>query len=235
MTTWNALIIDPDERSRSHLKQLANIESKFDNVKSCPDLFRASQILNEKNTFDLIFISHDIGSAERMSFLESARNFPASSVAAIVQVAEATDADEIIEEAMNCLSGADATLFSPFSVDELVKISQSALAARGAEISVRQKSAIIRVVQKLLGNIDDTATRLSEIAPIARSLTQLEQSSRPIKELPNGLHDLYFETLLEVLDHSNIPGKIRPGAKYKSPNLKKKNYQKLEDFIGRES
>ena len=231
MNPWNALIIDPDERSRSHLQQIVNAEDRFAKVKACPDLYRAIQVLKEDSPYDLIFISHDIKSEERNLFLENAKNLPGGLAAAVIQVAEVKDADIIVEEAMNFLSGADATLFAPFSVEDLVSVTESALAAKEAEVTERQKEAMLRIIRNLMTNIDDTASRLAEIAPIARSLDQLEQSSRPVRELPGGLHDLYFDTLLEVSKESKIPEKVRPGAKYKSPNLKKKNHQKLEEFF----
>ena len=153
---FSAWVVDNDMEARMRLKQATNSVPTFGNVKLIGTMEEASRGLTNSNHVDVVFVARRFGQEEITNFVKACKETQGGRDSAYVLVLKTDDQDSNTV-AQNVLIGADGFLLEPYSVDNLVEITELAARVKQERSLEREQAALKFLVEDVIKQVDRVA------------------------------------------------------------------------------
>lgn len=225
---YDAVIADPDTRTRMLLKQATSSVLHFGTVNLLPSLAAAISKLNSEEKCDVVFVSYKFNEHEIRDFITQARNTKQGEDAAYILVAKPSKQDSTTI-ANQVMIGTDGFLFEPYSVESLIAITELAARVRKERSSSRQLVAIEFVINEMINHLDLIAYSKSMGLDVGPAMKKIRDMSSFLLSLEQQPLQLYFQLIVDILIETPVPNKIFQRKKYTGAStlVRKKLEQKL--------
>ena len=225
---YDSLIIEPDLDSRMRLKQAMSVVYQFEKNAQVVTLDEALCRLGASEPFDVIFISYRFKQAEITSFIKAGKETKMGMDGAYVLVIKSKNQDASTV-AQNVMIGADGFLFEPYSVDQLLEMTQLANQVKAERSGTREKAAINLLVNDVIGQIDQVSYIKSCQIDIGSSMKKLRELCNIFRNLEPDKLSVYYESALKFFEDAPLPKNVYQSKKYGgiSGRIKKKMEEKI--------
>lgn len=219
-------IIDPDTARRMRLKGATASVFQFGRTNLLSGLDEARRRLDTEETVDVVFASYIFGLEELGQFFDEAKKLRATQDAAFVLVLPPKDQDASTV-AKNVISGADGILFEPYSVNQLVEITQLAAQVKLERSEKRERAALALL-------LNDVANQVNILAYLRSLQQETGVGDKKLREMCHTFQTLkpeskkaYFEVILDRFADSPFPRHIYQKA-YKGASKRVKDKMEAE-------
>lgn len=201
----NALIIDPDARSRARLKQAALSVGKFGEVHAYMRIEdgRTALFAGARN-WDVIFLSSHFDKADVASFIADGKKSQYGQDSAYVMVMKGSDQDSA-SVAAHVMFGSDGLLLEPYSLDALTGIIQLAAQVKNDRRLDREKVAYQMMLTDLVREIDQLAYMLYCKINIQPRMAKLKERTSVLKTLSSQSLEVFVESALDTFENAEMP------------------------------
>ena len=224
---YDAFVVDNDMAARMRLKSATTSVPRFGQVKLLSTLEEALSALNVAvASQDVIFISKRFPQDAITPFIANAKQTTAGQDAAYVLVLR-TDDQQAESVAKNVLGGTDGFLLEPYSVDQLVEITELAARVRKERSQEREAAALRFLINDVIKQIDRVWFLKASGFDVGRSFKKLKDMCTVFQTLDKETCELYYEIVVNAFEAVPIP---QPPAKhYKgvSDRVRKRMEQKI--------
>jgi response regulator RpfG family c-di-GMP phosphodiesterase len=201
----NALVVAINTELRMRLKEAVNLAEHFEKVFVSHSLREARTQYEVEPTLDGIFISNEFAKSDIPNFIEQTKANSACQDAAYILVLDEKDS-QASEIALSMLSGIDALLLSPFSVDRITEVVETVIRL-SAERRAKRKEGMIRFLVK---NIKSQLSRTAKAQASSKNgshmqLRALQDLCKPIETFDKPTRDIYFELLVTIFSAARPP------------------------------
>ena len=127
------------------------------------------------------------------------------------------------------MSGFDGFLFEPYSVDNLLEITQIAARVRKERSRAREEAALKLLISDLMNQIDLVAYLKQMQSESGRAMKKLRDTSAMLKTLAPESFELYQGLAIDLFEQAPLPKKVFQRKQYSgaSSRVKKKMEDKL--------
>lgn len=227
LVKYNALIIDTDIDRRMRLKTATSSVVQFKKVLLSNKLDDAREKINGSDIWDVFFLNYSLEQGEIAKFIKEAKEKKAGQDAAFILVLPAKD-QESSTVASNVMIGADGFLFEPYSVDQLVEITDLAARVKAERSAEREKAALGFLLNDIMSQIDMIAYLKSVGYDVGRGIKRFRQMCEVFQALEGDSLKSYFEIAIEKFENAPFPEKIyQKNYKGASKRVKEKMEKKL--------
>lgn len=225
---YNALVVDPDARTRMLLKHATSSVITFGLVNLYQNLFSALEKLDGDERCDVIFVSYKFQQDEIRDFIQRAKEHPQGQDAAYILVAKPEEQDSTTV-ADKVMMGTDGFLFEPYSVDSLIEITKLASRVRKERSGSRQIAALEFVINEFMNHLNLIAYSKSMGIDVGRALRKLREMSQFLYALDDESRQIYYQLIIDTLVNTSVPTRIFQRKKYTGAStlVRKKMEQKL--------
>jgi response regulator RpfG family c-di-GMP phosphodiesterase len=235
MTKYDALIVDPDIDRRMRLKTATTSVVQFKKVQLANKIAEAEDRLNAPGTWDVIFLNYSLEQEEIGKFIKKAKETDSAQDAAFILVLPAKD-QESSTVASNVMIGADGFLFEPYSVDQLVEITDLAAHVKAERSAEREKAALGFLLNDIMSQIDMIAYLKSVGYDVGRGVKRFRQMCHVFDTLEGDSLTNYFDLAVEKFENAPFPEKIyqknyKGASKRVKERMEKKLLAKLEEGL----
>ena len=212
---FNAVIGDPDLLSRMRLKQATGALNEFGVVQPLSNLEEILHVLgaDEGDRTDVVFASHTFSSQELMRFVESAKQTKFGRDAAYVLLLKNKEQAGAVGQMV--MKGFDGFLCEPYSIDQLVEITQLAARIRAERESVREKFAMTLMEKDIMSQLDIIATIKALGFGNAKTLDRLKELAQSVSQLPSESLPMYYDVAMKLFPEAAPPPKPEKIKSYK--------------------
>lgn len=226
MKKYESIVIDNDMAARMRLKTATTSVPSFGNVRMISTLHEAQSVLSASGHVDVIFISNRFPDREINPFIKSAKETGGGQDSAYILVLKTED-QESNTVAKNVLGGADGCLLEPYSVDQLVEITDLAARVKQERSQERQAAALRFLVQDTMKQLDRVWYLKSCGFDVGINMRKLKDMCKVFETLETESHELYLEIVVDAFEKAPLPA--FPVKKYKgvSDRVKKRMEQKI--------
>ena len=235
MDTYDALVIDPELDSRMRLKQAMSSVASF---RGSVQFGKLREVITKLETSitptDVIFISYRFDENEVIEFISQAKKINASQDAAFIVIKRSHD-KQSTSIATSMLGGADGLLFEPFSVDQLVDITQIASRIKKERFQAREAIALRFLLADVINQIDQLAYLKSCEYETGPAVKKLKDMCSVFHSLSMESKSIYFNLAIDTFEASPAPKLIFQRKKYggvSSRVSKRMEKKTLEQFDG---
>lgn len=235
MVKYDALIIDPDLDRRMRLKSATTSVVQFSKVNLVGSLEDATGSFSSGRKCDIAFITSQFDQADITDFIKEAKDQEASQDAAFVLVLQTKD-QESSTVASNVMIGADGFLFEPYSVDQLVEITELAAKVKAERSLNREEAAIKFLLNDIIQQIDMIAYLKSVGYDVGRGIRRFKQMCSVLGNLEGESLDLYYRLAVDTFEAAPFPKKLhqdnyKGASKRVKERMEKKLLAKLEEGL----
>lgn len=225
---YNAIVADPDARTRMLLKHATSSVVNFGAVNLYQNLHSPLEKLEGDEHCDVIFVSYKFQQYEIKDFIQRAKERPQGQDAAYILVAKPEEQDSTTV-ADNVMIGTDGFLFEPYSVDSLIEITQLASRVRKERSSTRQLAALEFVINEFINYLNLIAYSKSMGLDITRAMRKLREMGQFLRTLDGEAQQMYYQLLIDTLVNAPLPTRIFQRRKYTGAStlVRKKMEQQL--------
>lgn len=225
---YDAILVDPDIQSRMRLKQATTAVTNFGKVHQLSELREAQQKLGGSEKADVVFISKKHEMESILNFIKLAKGLPQGQDAAYILVLGAKDQDTSTV-ASSVMSGFDGFLFEPYSVDNLLEITQISARVKRERSKAREEAAMKMLMTDLMNQIDLLAYLRSCKSDPGRVLKKFKETTTVLRTLSPESFDLYQTVAIDMFENAPLPTKVFQKRAYggASSRVKKKMEDKL--------
>jgi CheY-like chemotaxis protein len=229
-TKYNGMIADPDLQTRMRLKQATASVVQFGEVIQIGHLNEAIGRLDEGKRWDVIFISHHYTDEEVAKFIARAKELKGGQDTAFIQVMKNSDQkNAAIAQAM--MRGADGFLFEPYSVDQLIEITDLSARIKRERSDMRESLAMTLILGDIMTQLDLVAFLKASGFEVTRSATRLKELCASLKGSATTPENLarYHGIALKLFVEAPLPKPMFQAQKYAgvSSRVKKKMEEKI--------
>ncbi|MCB0352803.1 MAG: hypothetical protein KDD64_04735 [Bdellovibrionales bacterium] len=227
MVKYEALIIDPDLDRRMRLKSATTSVVQFRKVHLLNSLEDATSRLNGGSVVDVIFITSALPQPEIATFIRGAKELKTGQDAAYILVLQAKD-QESSTVASTVMIGADGLLFEPYSVDQLVEITELAARVKSERGLAREQAALGFLLNDIMQQIDMIAYLKSVGYDVGRGIKRFKQMCGVLNSLGSESLAMYYDLAVTKFSEAPFPKKMyQKNYKGASKRVKDKMEQKL--------
>lgn len=223
---YDGLLIDPDIQSRMRLKQATTAVTNFGKVNQVGNLREAAKTLGSVGRCDVIFISFKCEAEEAAAFVKTAKATPQGQDAAYILVLGGKN-QESSTVAASVMSGFDGLLFEPYSVDNLLEITQIAARVRKERSRAREEAALKLLMTDIMNQLDLAAYLKQSGSESGRVIKKLRDTCAVLKTLSPESLELYKEISISMLENAPLPKKVFQRKQYSGASSRVK--KKMED------
>ena len=210
---YDSYVVDNDMAARMRLKSATTSVPRFGQVRLINSLEEAlASLKNAAAGIDVIFISRRFAQDAITAFIAEAKHITAGQDAAYVLVLR-TDDQQADSVAKNVLGGTDGFLLEPYSVDQLVEITELAARVRKERSQEREAAALRFLINDVIKQIDRVWFLKSSGFDVGRSLKKLKDMCKVFDSLDNETRELYFEIVVNAFE--TVPVPQPPSKQYK--------------------
>jgi DNA-binding NarL/FixJ family response regulator len=227
--SYDAIIADSDLDTRMRLKQAASSVTKFGKVNLCQNLREAlGRVQNAVDECDVVFIAQNFDDAEIRSFIEEVKKTKIGQDAAFVLVLK-TGKQDSANVAKNMMIGADGQLFEPYSVDQLMQITELAARVKKERAAARESAALRFLVSDIMNQIDLIAYMKSSGYEVGVHHKKFKEICSVLGTLSPESFQIYTGIAVDMFEGAPLPKKIFQRKAYSgaSSRVKKKMEEKL--------
>lgn len=218
---FEAIIVDPDIDSRMRLKQATTAVHNFGKVYQLNTPKEALEKLCSGERADVIFVSHRFDEGMVKDFIAEGKKSQGGQDAAYILVLKAKDqGGSVVAQSM--LMGVDGMLFEPYSVDQLVEITQLASRVRKERSDARAEAAIKILVNEMMNHLDAVAGNLAKDLEAGRSVKSLKDAAATIPTDPEQFKK-YLDIGGEMFINAPTPKTIFGRTRYAGPSKRIKD------------
>jgi DNA-binding NarL/FixJ family response regulator len=225
---FDAVLVDPDIQSRMRLKQATTAVPHFGKVHQLGELREAQQKLSGSDRADVVFISRKHEMEGILNFIKLAKGLPQGQDAAYILVLGAKNQDTSTV-ASSVMSGFDGFLFEPYSVDNLLEITQIAARVRKERSHAREEAAMKMLMTDLMNQIDLLAYLKQAKSDPGRVLKKFRETTTVLRTLSEESFKLYQSVAINMLENAPLPTKIFQKRSYGGASSRVK--RKMEDKL----
>ena len=221
-----ALIIDPDMATRVRLKQATTAVPQFGKVLQANSIDEADQKLKVgEAAFNVVFISNRFPNAATTDFITAAKKTAGGQDAAYILVLEAKSQDSSTV-ASTVLVGADGLLFEPYSIDQLVEITNLAAAVKAERGIERERAAFRFLLGDVMNQLDLIAQLKSNGMDMGPNLKRLREMCLIFTTLEGESKTNYLGVAGEMFEKAPVPKPIVKRYRGVSERVKKRTAEK---------
>jgi len=203
--TYDALVLEPELNARALLKQCIYSLGQFRRIVPARDFVEAKSLfLNGESLPCVVYVSTKFGSAEVMNFIGHAKEQGVGKQSRFVVVLKKEDQTQT-SVAQNLISGADALLCEPFSMESVRTTSSFAMQIRSERKREVMTSAFGLLIDEMIADIN----RLAAIEKTGRRAenvrARLKSLAAPLKSLTPEWAALYQKLAVETLLRVKAP------------------------------
>jgi len=229
-TKYNGMIADPDLQTRMRLKQATASVVQFGEVIQIGHLNEAVQRIGDGNRWDVIFISHRYTEEEVGRFISRAKETKGGQDTAFIQVMKSKDhQNAAIAQAM--LRGADGFLFEPYSVDQLIEITDLSARIKRERSDMRESLAMTLILGDIMTQLDLVAFLKGSGFEVTRSATRLKELCLSLQGSAASPENMirYHGIAVKLFVEAPLPKPMFQAQKYAgvSSRVKKKMEEKI--------
>lgn len=192
---YTSVVVDPSAQGRNRMKDAMRSVAAFAGVSSAASLIEAAETIKSGSTVDVVFLSQRLDSDESLDFIARAKTLANSRDAAFVVLV--SSASERSNMAKQMVAGADGFLVEPYSVDQLVQITQLAERVRCERRDARFEKAAELLLSELMDQVDQLA--MLKKGGRAGNISQqiFSETCSVLKTLEPALQDQYLRLAVE--------------------------------------
>ena len=234
-TKFDAIIIDPDLDTRMRLKQCTTVVHQFGKVFQLGTLKDASAKLAGGEATDVCFISYKYDQGEVTEFIKSAKAMKAGQDCAYVLVLKTKDQDASVV-ATNVLAGFDGFLFEPYSVEQLLELTEIAARVRKERMMGREEAALRFLLNDIVNQIDQIAYLKAAGFDMGPSMKKFKDLCSVLKTLQGDSIAVYTKLAIDLFEAAPLPKKIFQRKIYggASSRVKKRQEKEIQATIERQ-
>lgn len=210
------------------LKSATSSVTQFGTISLCATIRDAAGKLGGSERIDVIFISFKIDRNDLIQFIKDAKATKCAEDAAYVLVLGGQNQDATTV-ATTVMLGGDGFLFEPYSVDQLVEITNLAAKVRKERADTREKMAISMIVQDLMKQIDLLAYLRALGYESGSSTKKFKEKCQFVTSLSPENLAIYYDLAIQLFSDAPLPSKALKPENYKgvSSRVKKKMAEKV--------
>ena len=233
---YKALIVDSDLDTRMRLKAATTSVVQFGKVQLISTLGEATKRVESGETTDVIFVSHGFEQDDVIDFIKTAKETKAAQDAAYILVLRTSEQDSTTV-AQNVMIGADGLLFEPYSVDQLVEITELAARVKAERSQGREEAAIRFLLTDIMRQVDLIAYLKSCGYDVGRGIKRFKQMCKVLDALEADAREIYYRVAIEMFSEAPFPKKIYEksyagASKRVRERMEKKLLEELEKDLG---
>lgn len=225
---FNAIVADPDIDTRMRLKQATTAVVQFEEVSQANSLKEVLVKLGAGGKWDVVFVSQRFGEEEIKTLVTEAKQTKGGQDSAYVLVLKSGNQDKATMGAQ-MLSGADGFLFEPYSVDQLVEITELSARVKKEREEIRQKIGFTLLITDFMTQLDTCAYLKSLDYGLSRSLEKLREMGHQLHTIPESKKQALHEVIVKLFSEAAPPKAMFQGKAYSgaSERVKKKLADKI--------
>jgi hypothetical protein len=226
-TAYTTIIIEPDLDSRMRLKTAMSSVYQFGRSHQVVSLNDGLAKLSSE-FIDVVFISYRFSKEEVLLFIDKAKSTKGGIDTAYVAILPAKEQLSSVV-AQSIMKGYDGMLFEPYSVDQLLEITQLASRVKLERSAAREKTAIVMMIQDLIIQLDQVSYVKSCKVDSGVGFKKFREMCTLIKGLDQAKLDVYFENVVNAFEEAQPPKPVPQNMRYGgvSSRIKKKLEQKI--------
>lgn len=201
---FNILIIDPDAKSRSMLKDAALSLPCFKKVLFCSSLEDAIRMGSGFEPVDVATVSYKFTGTEVANFITEIKKTPKGKEWAFISVMKAKHlANEVVAESM--LNGLDGFLFEPYSADNLREMAIVTAEVKHKNELERTKGAIELFLNDISKHLDAVAFYASQKKDSTTASNKFKTACGKIQRFKKENWSMYTEVLTDIFSNISPP------------------------------
>jgi response regulator RpfG family c-di-GMP phosphodiesterase len=205
---FNILIVDPDPKSRSTLKDAALSLTSFNKVLFSKNIEEALQFGSGVDQIDVVTLSYRLTMEEISDFIKEVKKTSGGKRWAFITVLKSSDQqNEVIAE--NMLNGIDGFLFEPYSADNLREMAEVTAKVKFKNEQARLKGALEMYIREVSIHLDAVAFYAAQQRPSVIAKNKLTESCTKLKKFTKENWDIYTSVLSDVLTNVLPPEGIQ--------------------------
>jgi len=198
----------------------------FQHVKLLSGLDETMRLLSAAGHVDIIFIAHRFEQDRTTEFIKKSKETQGGRDSAYVLVLKTDDQDSNTV-AKNVLIGADGFLLEPYSVDNLVEITQLAARVKKERSLEREQAALKFLVLDVMKQIDRVAYIKTCGFDVGRNLKKLKEMCAVFTDLQGESKEVYYELAVSLFGNAPLPQFQAKNYKGVSDRVRKKMEAKI--------
>jgi DNA-binding NarL/FixJ family response regulator len=204
---YDTLIIDPDMDTRMRLKTATSSVIQFGKVQLLNSLEDAQSNLDMGRPWDCIFVSYRFKKDEVAGFIKQAKEKKAGEDAAYVLILQTQEqSSSVVAESV--MIGADGFLFEPYSVDQLVEITELAARVKLERSQEREAAALNFLLRDVMHQIDLIAYLKAVGYDVGRGMKRFKQMCTVFQALEGESLGVYYGIAVETFSEAPFPKQI---------------------------
>lgn len=207
LVKYNALIIDPDLDTRMRLKSATTSVIQFSKVQLLSSLSDGLSRMEGGHECDVLFISYRFEQDEVAQFIKDAKGTKSGEDAAYILVLQTKEQDSSTIT-QNVLIGADGFLFEPYSVDQLVEITNLAARVKKERAEEREQAALTFLLKDIMHQMDLIAYLKANGYDVGRGFKRFKQMCTVFQTLEPASKELYYKLAVDLFSEAPFPKKI---------------------------
>ena len=204
---YDTLIIDPDMDTRMRLKTATSSVIQFGKVQLLNSLEDAKSSLDVGRLWDCIFVSYRFEKDEVSAFIKEAKEQKAGEDAAYILILQTQEQSSTVV-AESVMIGADGFLFEPFSVDQLVEITELAARVKLERSQEREAAALAFLLRDVMHQIDLIAYLKSVGYDVGRGMKRFKQLCTVFQALEGESLAIYYDLAVSTFSEAPFPKQI---------------------------
>jgi response regulator RpfG family c-di-GMP phosphodiesterase len=204
---YDSLIVDPDMDTRMRLKTATTSVVQFGKVQLLNDLEDAMNSLEVGRSWDCIFLSYRFEKDTVAQFIKEAKEKKGGEDAAYILILQTNEQSSSVV-AENVMIGADGFLFEPYSVDQLVEITELSARVKKERSQEREAAALSFLLKDVMHQIDLIAYLQSVGYDVGRGMRRFKQMCTVFQRLEGESLGVYYDLAVETFSEAPFPKKI---------------------------
>jgi len=225
--SFDAIITDPDLDTRMRLKQACSSVHQFGKVFQAQSLKDASARIGEGMPIDVVFISYRFDQGEVTNFIRDAKALKAGQDTAYILVLRSKD-QQSSTVATNVIAGFDGFLFEPYSVDQLVELTELAARVRRERSNEREAAALRFLLNDIMNQIDQIAYLKAAGFDMGPSMRKFKDMCSVLGTLSPESKVIYEILAVDLFEQAPLPKKIFQRKIYGGASSRVKKRQEKE-------
>jgi len=226
---YDAIIMDSDIDTRMRLRQATSSVTQFGKVSAlsgCREALQKMQTGAEK--CDVAFISSRFDTPEVTEFIKAAKETKTGQDSAYILVLTSKNQDSSTI-ANNVMIGVDGFLFEPYSVDQLLEITQLSARVKKERSVARERIALTLLVNDIINQVDLVCYLKSLGHEPGTSMKKLKELCAGLPNLSPDAFQIYTDVAITSFGMTPVPKRAFKTDNYKgaSSRVKKRMEQKI--------
>lgn len=225
---FDGIIIEPEMDARMRLKQVCASVVNFGKVLPLGSFAECLSKLSGDTPADVVFVSARLGQNNISAFIRDAKATTNGQDSAYILVIPSKDSNGAIV-AQSVMMGADGLIFEPYSVDQLVEITNLSARVRKERSTAREEAALKFLITDIIHQIDLIAYSKTCGYEIGTPMRAFKQACTVLGTLEAESIQNYYRIVTDLFEAAPVAANLYQRKKYggASSRVKRKMAEKL--------